>query len=95
MRTFNEAMQLEEQYQIISFPLKWVFTDKQDKLGKILKHKVRVCVRGDLYRSTRDMYAATLEVSTFRALMSLMVASLWNQYDLMRPMHFFIVNWMK
>lgn len=63
--TLDQAIQLEEQNQIKSLPLKWVFTYKQDKERRILKHKARICVRGDLYRSTRDTFAATLAVSTF------------------------------
>ena len=39
-----------------------------------MKYKARICVRGDLYRSTRDTFAATLAVSTFRALISLLAA---------------------
>lgn len=33
-----------------------------------------MCVRGDLYRTTRDKFAATLAVSTFHALISLLAA---------------------
>ncbi|KAI0991889.1 hypothetical protein K3495_g16298, partial [Podosphaera aphanis] len=72
--TTKEALQLQEEHQINSLPLKWVFTYKQDKEGRLLKYKARICVRGDLYRSTRDTFAATLAVSTFRALISLLAA---------------------
>ncbi|KAI1000855.1 hypothetical protein K3495_g7345 [Podosphaera aphanis] len=74
MITINQALRPEEQYQIKSLPLKWVFTYKQYEEGRLLKHKARICVRGDLYRSTRDTFAATLAVSTFRALMALLAA---------------------
>ncbi|KAI0991318.1 hypothetical protein K3495_g16869, partial [Podosphaera aphanis] len=74
MITTDEALRLEQQHKIKSLPLKWVFTYKQDNEGRLLKYKARICVRGDLYRSTRDTFAATLAVSTFRALMSLMAA---------------------
>lgn len=72
MITEDDALQLEEQHQIKSLPLKWVFTYKQDEEGRLLKHKARICVRGDLYLSTRDTFAATLAVSTFRALVALL-----------------------
>ncbi|KAI0991990.1 hypothetical protein K3495_g16196, partial [Podosphaera aphanis] len=74
MISVDEACQLEQEHQIKSLPLKWVFTYKQDNEGRLLKYKARICVRGDLYRSTRDTFAATLAVSTFRALVSLMAA---------------------
>ncbi|KAI0992278.1 hypothetical protein K3495_g15908, partial [Podosphaera aphanis] len=68
----ERAFELREIHQIRSLPLKWVFTYKQDKGGRLLKHKARICVRGDLHRTTRDTFAATLAVSTFRALISLL-----------------------
>ncbi|KAI0991870.1 hypothetical protein K3495_g16317, partial [Podosphaera aphanis] len=58
MISIDQALQFEEQHQIKSLPLKWA----------------RICVRGDLYRTTRDTIAATLAVSTFRALMALLAA---------------------
>ncbi|KAI0996681.1 hypothetical protein K3495_g11502 [Podosphaera aphanis] len=74
MISVDEACQLEQEHQIKSLALKWVFTYKQDNEGRLMKYKARICVRGDLYRSTRDTFAATLAVSTFRALVSLMAA---------------------
>ncbi|KAI0994575.1 hypothetical protein K3495_g13605 [Podosphaera aphanis] len=68
----ERAFELREIHQIKSLPLKWGFTYKQDKGGRLLKHKARICVRGDLHRTTRDTFAATLAVSTFRALISLL-----------------------
>ncbi|KAI0994097.1 hypothetical protein K3495_g14086 [Podosphaera aphanis] len=69
----ERALELQRIHQINSLPLKWVFTYKQDK-GRLSKHKARIFVRGDLHRTTRDTFAATLAVSTFRALMSLVAA---------------------
>lgn len=74
MITTSEGLRLQKEHQINSLQLKWVFTYKQDNEGILLKHKARICVRGDLYRSTRDTFAATLAVSTFRALISLLAA---------------------
>ncbi|KAI0998867.1 hypothetical protein K3495_g9329 [Podosphaera aphanis] len=70
----KDANKLEREHEIKSLPLKWVFTYKQDKEGRLVKHKARICVRGDLYRSTRDTFAATLAVSTFRVLITLLAA---------------------
>ncbi|KAI0993201.1 hypothetical protein K3495_g14983 [Podosphaera aphanis] len=72
--TDERALELQRIHQINSLPLKWVLTYKQDKEGRLSKHKARICVRGDLHRTTRDTFAATLAVSTFRALMSLVAA---------------------
>ncbi|RKF84216.1 hypothetical protein GcM1_137004, partial [Golovinomyces cichoracearum] len=43
MITTKKALQLQEEHQINSLPLKWVFTYKQDKEGRLLKHKARIC----------------------------------------------------
>ncbi|KAI0993100.1 hypothetical protein K3495_g15084 [Podosphaera aphanis] len=58
--TDERALELQRIHQINSLPLKWVFTYKQDKEGRLSKHKARKCVRGDLHRTTRDTFAATL-----------------------------------
>jgi hypothetical protein len=38
----------------------WVFTNKFNKDGYLLKEKARIVVRGDLYITDDDTYAATL-----------------------------------
>ena len=55
-------------------PLTWVFKYKFDTDGFLLKHKARLCVRGDLQKTDKDTYAATLALKTFRALMALTAA---------------------
>ena len=52
-------------------PLLWVFTYKFDSDGYLLKHKARICVRGDLQFTEQETYAATLACRTFRALMAI------------------------
>ena len=43
--------------------------------GNLVKHKARLCVRGDLQLPTaQDTYAATLTARTFRALMAIAAA---------------------
>lgn len=67
--TFEEV---EYTDRIKPIPLKWVFTYKLDSDGFLLKHKARICVRGDLQQMTNeDTYAATLAYKTFRTLMAL------------------------
>lgn len=57
-----------------TLPLRWVFVYKFDTDGYLLKHKARLCVRGDLEPpSIADNYAATLATKTFRALMAIAV----------------------
>ena len=56
-------------------PLKWVFTYKLDEEGFLLRHKARICVRGDLQHNTgEDIYAATGAYRSFRILMALVAA---------------------
>jgi hypothetical protein len=54
-------------------PLKWVFNYKFDQEGFVIKHKARICVRGDLQDTStlQGTYAATLAARTFRTLMAL------------------------
>lgn len=53
-------------------PLKWVFTYKYDKNGRLDRYKARICVRGDLQPfSDQDNYAATLAAKVFRSLMAI------------------------
>ena len=50
-----------------------MFTYKLDPDGYLLKHKARLCVRGDLQAtSTEDLYAATGAYRTFRILCAIM-----------------------
>ncbi|EMT69241.1 hypothetical protein FOC4_g10000290 [Fusarium odoratissimum] len=56
-------------------PLKWVFTYKLDDTGHLVRHKARICVRGDLqHHSGEDIYAATGAYRSFRILMALVCA---------------------
>ncbi|EFZ03308.2 Integrase, catalytic core [Metarhizium robertsii ARSEF 23] len=56
-------------------PLKWVFTYKLDDAGYLIRHKARICVRGDLQHHTGDdIYAATGAYRSFRILMALVCA---------------------
>ncbi|KAJ0120393.1 hypothetical protein HZ326_31720, partial [Fusarium oxysporum f. sp. albedinis] len=53
-------------------PLKWIFTYKLDDAGYLIRHKARICVRGDLqHHSGEDIYAATGAYRSFRILMAL------------------------
>jgi hypothetical protein len=64
-------------------PLKWIFKYKFDCDGFLLKHKARLCARGDLQTTEEETYAATLAIQVFRAIMSLIAAFelKTNQYD--------------
>jgi hypothetical protein len=44
----------------VPLPLIWVFTNKFDEDGYLLKEKARIVARGDLYTTEDDTYAATL-----------------------------------
>jgi hypothetical protein len=56
-------------------PLTWVFTYKFDSNGILVKHKARICVRGDLQKVSADeKYSATLAVRTARAMLALTAA---------------------
>jgi hypothetical protein len=56
-------------------PLKWVFTYKVDDAGYLVRHKARICVRGDLqHHVSDDIYAATGAYRSFRILMALVCA---------------------
>jgi hypothetical protein len=60
-----------------------VFKYKFDTDGYLIKFKARLCVRGDLQSTEQDIYAATLAVRIFRALVALTAAfdlEMW-QYD--------------
>ena len=64
-------------------PLIWVFKYKFDDAGHLIKHKARLCVRGDLQKTEQDTAAATLAIRVFRALMALTASFKLNarQYD--------------
>ena len=64
-------------------PTTWVFKYKFDEKGYLVKHKARLCARGDLQQTEQDVYAATLAIRIFRALMAIVTAfGLWTrQYD--------------
>jgi hypothetical protein len=55
----------------VPLPLMWVFTNKFDENGYLLKEKARIVARGDLHITDDDTYAATLAAQTFRAVMAL------------------------
>ena len=79
-----EIKSLEEKgtYKLVDYPddkqvlpLKWVFTYKVDDAGYLIRHKARICVRGDLQHHTSDdIYAATGAYRSFRILMALVCA---------------------
>ena len=52
-------------------PLVWVFKYKFDNDGYLIKHKARLCVRGDPQKTEQDTAAATLAIRVFRALMAI------------------------
>lgn len=71
-KTF-ELVDYPEHQQVL--PLKWVFTYKIDDAGYLVRHKARICVRGDLQHHTSDdIYAATGAYRSFRILMALVCA---------------------
>jgi hypothetical protein len=56
-------------------PLRWVFTYKFDEDGYLIKHKARICVRGDLeWVTSEEKRAATLAARTARMLFALVAA---------------------
>jgi hypothetical protein len=56
-------------------PLTWVFNYKFDSNGMLVKHKARICVRGDLQKVSADeKYSATLAIRTARAIFALAAA---------------------
>jgi hypothetical protein len=56
-------------------PLKWVFTYKGDANGNLIKHKARICVRGDLQIAVLpDISAATGHFRTLRILFAIAAA---------------------
>lgn len=64
-------------------PTTWVFKYKFDNEGYLVKHKARLCARGDLQQTDQDVYAATLALRIFRALMAIVTAFglATRQYD--------------
>ena len=52
-------------------PLVWVFKYKFDNDGNLVKHKARLCVRGDVQKTEQDTKADTLAIRVFRALMAI------------------------
>ena len=68
-----ELVDYPEHKQVL--PLKWVFTYKFDDAGYLIRHKARICVRGDLqHHITDDIYAATGAYRSFRILMAIVCA---------------------
>ena len=63
---------VDETIHIKPVPVLWAFTYKTDTNGYLTRFKARICVRGDLQKSTHeDTYAATLAARSFRALMAI------------------------
>src|SRR6266536_4460747 len=91
IRTLQEKNTFEyvdesEAKDTVPLPLMWVFTNKFDENGYLLKEKARIIVRGDLHITDDDTYAATLAAQTFRAVMAL-VAGFdleTRQYDVVK-----------
>jgi len=77
-----QSLEQKETYELVDYPkdkqvlpLKWVFTYKFDDAGYLIRHKARICVRGDLQHQTKDdIYAATGAYRSFRILMALVCA---------------------
>ena len=77
-----KSLEDKKTFQLVDYPengqvlpLKWVFTYKLDHAGYLLRHKARICVRGDLQHHTGDeVYAATGAFRSFRILMALVCA---------------------
>ena len=67
--TFRLAKRSDVKSTIL--PLVWVFKYKFDDNGYLVKHKARLCVRGDLQKTEQDTAAATLAIRVFRALIAL------------------------
>ena len=59
---------------VSTVPTTWVFKYKFDDQGFLIKYKARLCARGDLQKTDRDTYAATLAARVFRVLMALLCA---------------------
>lgn len=55
-------------------PLTWVYKYKVNDKGEVVKHKARLCVRGDLQSTQQETYAATLAFKHFRLLMGLVAS---------------------
>lgn len=60
-------------------PTRWVLKYKFDDRGYLLKYMARLCVRGDLQKTSTDTYAATLAARTLRALLAIKTAHEWHQ----------------
>jgi hypothetical protein len=67
--TFTLVPETEASFMI---PTKWVFTNKFDEEGYLLKHKARLVVQGDLQlKQDKETYAATLATRLFQFLMAI------------------------
>ncbi|SLM36577.1 Ribonuclease H-like domain [Lasallia pustulata] len=58
----------------IPIPTRWVYKNKYNEQGFFVKHKARLCARGDLQKTLQDTFAATLAARIFRALMVIVAA---------------------
>ena len=57
----------------ISIFTTWVFKYKFNNDDYLLKHKARLCVRKNFQQTKQDVYAATLIIRIFRALMIIVI----------------------
>lgn len=72
--TFEEVLKPNDRSKQV-LPLRWVFKYKFDADGYLIKHKARICVRGDLERiSAEEKRAATLAARTARMIFALVAA---------------------
>lgn len=78
------ALEQKETWEVVQIPkgifitpVRWVFTYKFDEKGYLVKHKARLCVRGDLQRrfgNIGDTRALTLATRVLRCMMTLAAA---------------------
>ena len=57
-----------------SIPTTWVFRYKFDDQNYLLKHKVKLCVRGDFQQTEQNTFVVTLALRIFRVLMTIVAA---------------------
>lgn len=76
LRRKDTWIELENNEPRKTIPLKWVFTYKYDDEGFLLKHKARICARGDLLSKNNpmDSRATALAARSFRLMMALVAA---------------------
>ena len=58
-----------KQAKKISISITWIFKYKFDNENYLIKHKIRLCARENFQQIEQDVYAVTLAIRIFRALM--------------------------